>query len=164
MKAIYFSGKAGDGKTATALGVGLKLQEEGFKISYFKPLGFQKGVAKKEDDDVLLMREVFKLPFPGDVICPVTLNPHYLTGFLLKGKENVLPLLDESFNRLKEGCDVLLIDGGVAPTPVTTRDLTTLACRSAGEPGSSTSSRRTAISIWTWDCSTASYGNAGRSR
>lgn len=115
MKAIYFSGKAGDGKTATALGVGLKLQEEGFKISYFKPLGFQKGAAKKEDDDVLLMREVFKLPFPSNIICPVTLNPHYLTGFMLKGKESILPLLDESFNRVKEGCDVLLIDGSVTP-------------------------------------------------
>lgn len=115
MKTIYFSGKAGDGKTATALGIGLKLQEEGLKVSYFKPLGFQKGVAKKEDDDVLLMREIFKLPFPSDVISPVTLNPHYLTGLLLKGKDSVLPLLDESFHRLGEGYDVLLIDGSVAP-------------------------------------------------
>lgn len=115
MKTIYFSGKAGDGKTATALGLGLKLQEEGLKVSYFKPLGFQKGVAKKDDDDVLLMREVFDLPFSSEVICPVTMNPHYLTSLLLKDKDSLLPLLDKSFNRLKEGYDVLLIDGSVAP-------------------------------------------------
>lgn len=116
MKTIYFSGKAGGGKTATALGVGLKLQDdEGLKVSYFKPFGFQKGVAKKEDDDVLLMREVFKLPFPSEIISPVTLNPHYLTGLLLKGSESVFPLLDESYHRLGEGCDVLLIDGSVNP-------------------------------------------------
>ena len=65
MKTIYFTGKAGDGKTAAALGIGLKLREKGLKVSYFKPLGFQKGIAKKEDDDVLLMREVFELPSPA---------------------------------------------------------------------------------------------------
>ncbi|HHW74467.1 MAG TPA: phosphotransacetylase family protein [Firmicutes bacterium] len=115
MKTIYFTGKAGDGKTAAALGIGLKLREKGLKVSYFKPLGFQKGIAKKEDDDVLLMREVFELPFSSDVICPVTLNPHYLTGYFLKDREGILPRLDDSFNRLKEGYDVLLIDGSVAP-------------------------------------------------
>jgi len=47
MKTIYFTGKAGDGKTAAALGIGLKLREKGLKVSYFKPLGFQKGIAKK---------------------------------------------------------------------------------------------------------------------
>lgn len=115
MKTIYFSGKAGDGKTAAALGMGLKLRDEGLKVSYFKPLGFHKGLAKREDDDVVLMREVFDMPFSSDVISPVTLNPHYLTGLLLKGKESVLPLLDESYRRLGEGCDVLLIDGSMAP-------------------------------------------------
>lgn len=115
MKTIYFTGKAGDGKTAAALGFGLKLREKGLKVSYFKPLGFQKGMAKQEDDDVLLMREVFELPFSSEVICPVTLNPHYLTGYFLKSKESILPRLDESYNRLKEGYDVLLIDGSVAP-------------------------------------------------
>lgn len=115
MKTLYFTGKAGDGKTAAALGFGLKLREKGLKVSYFKPFGFQKGMAKREDDDVLLMREVFELPFSSEVICPVTLNPHYLTGYFLKSKESILPLLDESYNRLKEGCDVLLIDGSVSP-------------------------------------------------
>lgn len=115
MKTIYFSGKAGDGKTATALGLGLKLQGEGLKVSYFKPFGFQKGMAKREDDDVLLMREIFKLPFSSEIICPVTLNPYYLTMLMLKGKESVFSLLDESFQRLAEGCDVLLVDGSVAP-------------------------------------------------
>ncbi len=115
MKTIYFSGKAGDGKTAAALGIGLKLREEGLKVSYFKPLGFHKGVSKRDDDDVLLMREVFELPFPSDIISPVTLNPHYLTGTMLKGKESVMPRLDESFRRLSEGYDVLLIDGSISP-------------------------------------------------
>lgn len=115
MKTIYFSGKAGDGKTAAALGLGLKLQEEGLKVSYFKPLGFRKGMTKKEDDDVLLMREVFQLPFASEMICPIILSSHYLTGLQLKGQESFLPRLDQSFEHLGEGYDLLLIDGSVAP-------------------------------------------------
>ncbi len=115
MKTIYFSGKAGDGKTAVILGIGLKLREEGLKVSYFKPLGSQKGASKKEDDDVALMREVFKLPFSSKVICPIMLTPHYLTGSRLKRQQNIWPELDRSFERLQKGCDILLIDGNIAP-------------------------------------------------
>ncbi|NLA11769.1 MAG: phosphotransacetylase family protein [Firmicutes bacterium] len=115
MKTIYFSGKAGDGKTAAALGIGLKLEDEGLKVSYFKPLGFQKGIAKKEDDDVLLMREVFSLPFSSRVINPIALNPQYLSGMQHKEPESILAELDRSFERLGKDCDVLLIDGSIAP-------------------------------------------------
>ena len=90
MKSIYFSGKAGDGKTATALGIALKLQDEGLKVSYFKPLGFQKGVAKKGDDDVKLMRDILKLPFSSDVISPVAVHANYLTGQFFKDEAKVL--------------------------------------------------------------------------
>jgi uncharacterized protein len=114
MKAIYFSGKAGDGKTATALGIGMKLQEQGLKVSYFKPLGFQKGTVKR-DDDVQLMREVFKLPFSSEVISPLAVNPHYLTARFLKGGQSAAAQVDQALGRCSEGYDVVLIDGSVAP-------------------------------------------------
>lgn len=115
MKAIFFSGKAGGGKTATALGIGMKLQEQGLKISYFKPFGFRKGTVKTEDDDVLLMREVFKLPFASDVLSPVIVSGQYLTGIFLKEGGNILAKIDQAYNRCRAGCDVMLIDGSVAP-------------------------------------------------
>lgn len=115
MKAIYFSGKAGGGKTATALGVGLKLRESGLKISYFKPLGFRKGTVKKDDDDVTLMREVFELPFSSDTISPITVNAHYLTAHFLKEDQNLLPRLQNAYQKCSEGYDVVLIDGGIDP-------------------------------------------------
>lgn len=115
MKALYFSGKAGDGKTATALGVGMKLREKGLKVSYFKPLGFQKGTLKVEDDDVLLMRDVFKLPFPSEILSPVTINSHYLTAGVLKEETPLLSRLDQALERCAKGYDVMLIDGAVNP-------------------------------------------------
>lgn len=114
MKTIYFSGKAGDGKTATVLGIALKLMDKGLKVSYFKPIGFQQGPTKR-DDDVVLMRDVLKLPFSSDTISPVSLTPQYLTGPFQKDAQELLEKLDESFTRCSEGYDILLIDGCMAP-------------------------------------------------
>jgi uncharacterized protein len=115
MKAIYFSGKAGGGKTATALGLGIKLRQEGLKVSYFKPLGFRKGTEKKGDDDVTLMREVLDLPFSGETISPVTVNAHYLTARFLEKDKNLLPSIKSAFKKCSDGYDVVLIDGSIEP-------------------------------------------------
>jgi uncharacterized protein len=115
MKAIYFSGKAGGGKTAAALGMGIKLRKEGMKVSYFKPIGFRKGTVKKDDDDVLLMRDIFKLPFPSDVISPLTVNSHYLTARFIKDDQNLLSRIEKAYKKCSEGYDVVLIDGSIEP-------------------------------------------------
>ncbi len=115
MKAIYFSGKAGGGKTAAALGVGLKLREQGLKVSYFKPIGFCKGGRKKDDDDVVLMREVFKLPFSGETISPITVSAHYLTDRFIKQERDLNALIKNAFNKCAQGYDLVLIDGSIEP-------------------------------------------------
>jgi len=115
MKAIYFSGKAGGGKTAAALGIGLKLRDKGLKVSYFKPIGFRRGTVKKDDDDVMLMREVFELPFRGDVVSPVTVNAHYLTARFMKDDKTLLPRIEEAFKKCSSGYDLVLVDGSIEP-------------------------------------------------
>ncbi len=115
MKAIYFSGKAGGGKTAAALGVGLKLREEGLKVSYFKPIGFRRGTVKKDDDDVMLMRDVFELPFNSETISPVTVNAHYLTARFMKEDKDLYPRIEKAFKKCSEGYDVVLVDGSIEP-------------------------------------------------
>jgi len=115
MKAIYFSGKAGGGKTATALGLGLKLQDKGFKVSYFKPIGFRKGTIKKDDDDVMLMRDVFSLPYSGDTISPVIVNDHYLTPRFIQEVKDLHPRIKKAFQKCSEGYDVVLVDGSIEP-------------------------------------------------
>jgi BioD-like phosphotransacetylase family protein len=115
MKALYFSGKAGSGKTAAALGIGLKLRQEGMKVSYFKPLGLRKGTIKKDDDDVSLMREVFDLPFSSETISPVTVNAHYLTARFLEGDQDLLSRINSAYEKCSDGYDVILIDGSIEP-------------------------------------------------
>ncbi len=115
MKAIYFSGKAGGGKTATALGLGLKLKEQGLKVSYFKPIGFRKGTVKKDDDDVMLMRDLLSLPFPGGTVSPVTVNDHYLTPRFMQEVKDLHPRIKKAFQKCSEGYDIVLIDGSIEP-------------------------------------------------
>ncbi len=115
MKAIYFTGKAGGGKTAAALGIGLKLRDRGLKVSYFKPVGFRRGTVKKDDDDVMLMRDVFDLPFPSEIISPITVNAHYLTARFMKDDKEFFPRLENAFKKCAEGYDVVLIDGSIEP-------------------------------------------------
>jgi uncharacterized protein len=115
MKALYFSGKAGGGKTAAALGIGLKLKDEGYKVSYFKPLGFRKGTVKKDDADVMLMREVLELPFSGETISPVTVNANYLTARFLKEDQDLKSRIEKAFKKCSEGYDIVLIDGSIEP-------------------------------------------------
>ena len=115
MKAVYLTGKAGGGKTATALGLAIKLSREGLKVTYFKPLGYRKGMVKKDDDDVFLMREVLDLPFAGEVICPFTINANYLSARFINTDHGFIPKIKESFEKCTEGFDVVLIDGGIEP-------------------------------------------------
>lgn len=115
MKALYFSGKAGGGKTATALGLGIKLKEKGFKVSYFKPIGFRKGTVKKDDDDVMLMRDALSLPFSGETISPVIVNDHYLSPRFMQEVKDLHPRIEKAFKKCSEGYDVILIDGSIEP-------------------------------------------------
>ncbi len=115
MKALYFSGKAGSGKTATALGIGIKLQEKGLKVSYFKPLGCKKGLLKKDDSDIALMKNVFKLPFSDETISPFTISDHYLKGKFLDDQKSIIKRIDETYKTCGEGYDLILIDGSIGP-------------------------------------------------
>jgi uncharacterized protein len=115
MKALYFSGKAGGGKTATALGVGMKLRNEGLKVSYFKPIGFRKGTVKKDDDDVILMREILELPLSCQTMSPITVNDHYLTAHFIKELPDLLPRIIDAYKSCQAGYDLVLIDGSIEP-------------------------------------------------
>ncbi len=115
MKKIYLSGKIGGGVTATALGIGTKLRDEGFKVSYFKPLGFRTGTVKRDDDDAVLMREVLQLPFSCDTISPITVNENYLTARFIKQTDNLYPRIEKAYRKCADGYDVLLIDGSTEP-------------------------------------------------
>ena len=64
------------GKTMICLGLGLTFQKDGFAVSYFKPFGRSPVREGKitTDEDALLIRNVFHLEAPLELICPVVVT------------------------------------------------------------------------------------------
>lgn len=107
MKNIYILGTSGSGKTAMAVGLALKLQEEGYRVSYFKPVGSTLGITR-EDEDALLMQRILNIEQPLDVIVPCTAGPSYLSGY--KKKESMDNIMS-SYEKVASGNDVVIIGG-----------------------------------------------------
>lgn len=115
MHSIFISGRAGTGKTAVALPIALKLKEEGYKVSYFKPQGSHKGPGKKIDDDSSFMKEMLQLEYSPRTITPVTLTEFYISSERIESEETSLNLLDDCFQIISADVDVMLIEGSITP-------------------------------------------------
>ncbi|MCL4424225.1 MAG: phosphotransacetylase family protein [Firmicutes bacterium] len=109
MKSLYVMGNAGSGKTAVCLGLALKLQEQGLKVAYFKPVG----AGRPEDEDAILMHHVLKMKEPLEVLVPVTTSAYYLTRY--RNPEESLERVLHSFERVSKGADLTVIEGTTSP-------------------------------------------------
>lgn len=112
MKNLYIMGTAGSGKTAIAVGLALKLKQQGYRVAYFKPVGHPSGIAGQDDEDARLMRQVLDLPQPLDVIVPFMAGPSYLSGHRhCAGLDRIL----SSYRQVAAESDVVLIGSAGFP-------------------------------------------------
>lgn len=111
MKNLFILGTAESGKTALAVGIALKMMEEGYRVSYFKPVAsaFNK---TREDDDALLMRKVLNIEHPVNVIVPCIAGPSYLSSY--KRAESLKNILS-SYERIASNSDFIIIGGAGNP-------------------------------------------------
>ncbi|WP_027718269.1 phosphotransacetylase family protein [Desulfovirgula thermocuniculi] len=112
MKSLYIMGTPASGKTALALGLAQKLQKEGYRVSYFKPIGSPSRRADGVDDDAVLMKEVLQMDLPLEVITPRLIGPSYLLG---DGCREAREKIREAYARVSAGADVVLIGGAAYP-------------------------------------------------
>ena len=113
MKNLYITGMAGSGKTAVALGMALKLKNEGYNVTYFKPIGNQSKFNGNQDNDALLMSEILKIDTDIKNIVPFSIGPSYLSVF--KNRELTLEGIKEAFRIVSEGKDIVIIEGAAFP-------------------------------------------------
>lgn len=113
MKSLYITGVAGSGKTAIALGIALKLKKEGFKVTYFKPVGNRAKFNGGEDNDALLMRAILGLEHDIKKIVPFTADTSYLFG--LKNRELAVESIKVAYRELTDDTDFMIIDGAAFP-------------------------------------------------
>jgi len=110
VKSLYLAGPAGSGKTAVAVGLALKFCREGYKVSYFKPVGA--GGPGGADTDAVLMKEVLSLDLPLEVIVPCEAGPSYLSrGKKLDYKKEVAA----AYREVREGYDIVMVEGATFP-------------------------------------------------
>lgn len=115
LRNIYICGDSGSGKTAIALGLALKLQQEGLKVGYFKPVDSAKGVQRQKGEDVALLKKVLSLVHEPVVLSPFQTGPHYLSGGQRLDPEALKENIKTAWQTAMDSFDILLIEGSLAP-------------------------------------------------
>ena len=102
------------GKSLLSIGIMLKLQREGKKVAYFKPIGIPKGAfSDKADRDVgFIQSTVFKTTLPYDIISPVSIPDCYYVDLIDSSrKEEHLNSIKRSYDELEKDFDYIIIEG-----------------------------------------------------
>jgi BioD-like phosphotransacetylase family protein len=116
MKALYITSiEQFSGKTAVCLGIGKRLQAEGYKIGYLKPVSYeamQLG-GYVVDEDVTFVKNVLALEEDPRELAPVVVTPELLPDCLGDGDNcGLTDQIKEAAAAAAEGKDLLLLEGG----------------------------------------------------
>lgn len=116
MKSLYITSvERYSGKTAVCLALGKRLQSDGYKVGYIKPLSLQPWMAggKIADEDAAFVKEILSLAAEPWDLSPVVLTSDYLREHLSSEKEiNLIEQVQAAVDRAGQGQDVLLLEGG----------------------------------------------------
>jgi BioD-like phosphotransacetylase family protein len=136
VKSIYVTSlERYSGKTAICLALGKRLQADGFKVGYLKPLSLQPWRVSGHiaDEDASFVKEVLGLADDAWQLSPVVVTPEFLVQHLNMGGESTLmEQVKAAVDSTGSGKDVLLLEGGASlreghavslPTPDVAREL-----------------------------------------
>lgn len=116
MKPLYITAVVTfSGKTALALGIGLKLQEAGRKVGYFKPVSSQPYLVdgKLVDEDAEFVRRTLQLNIPSHELSPVIVDETLLTSIIEeRNTRDFAKEIRDAYAHLSQNNDVMLVEGG----------------------------------------------------
>ena len=100
------------GKTALCLGLASKLKEVGFKVGYFKPVGWETAryIGRAVDEDALLLKHALNLDEKLEAIAPILLQYQYLDQYRLEDYGGLADRIEEAYRKVSEGKDMLIIE------------------------------------------------------
>jgi hypothetical protein len=118
MKALYVTSlHTFSGKTALCVGLGRRLQAEGQKVGYFKPLSTQAWQVgtRVTDEDAEFVRRMLKLTEDVRDLVGVVLTQDTLNQILAPEKPpNLIEQMKETLNRISANKNVILLEGGAS--------------------------------------------------
>ncbi len=96
------------GKSAVSIALGVLLEERGYRVGYFKPIGVGRYVGRELiEEDVLTVKE-----FLEDVFCPVVMDRPYLEFALTA--EDVRDRIVRAYESVKGEKDVVIVEGSIS--------------------------------------------------
>jgi BioD-like phosphotransacetylase family protein len=102
------------GKTALCVGLGKRLQSDGFSVGYLKPISLsaRRLEGSVVDEDAQFLKKELKLEEPVSDLVPIPLDPRAVESIMRKQKWLDYPKrLMEVYTRVAKGKDVMLIEG-----------------------------------------------------
>ena len=118
MRALYVTSTGTfSGKTALCVGLGLRMQRDGFEVGYMKPVSTtaRRLEGRIVDEDAQFMAEALGLSEPLDVISPMTLVPHQVVRILSgEDRTDYVAHLAMAFDKVSQGKQVLILEGGAS--------------------------------------------------
>ena len=112
---LYVCSSVGfSGKTAICLGLALKFRNEGYRVGYFKPVGWEMARDSNDvalDKDAELMKYVLNLEAPLDVVSPVILHSRFLEEFLKHRPVHFEQKIFKAYTECSKRKDLMIIEG-----------------------------------------------------
>ncbi len=116
MKALYINSvEAFSGKTAVCLALGRRLQKEGYRVGYFKPLSTQPWEptpGQALDEDAHFIRQMLDLSEHSEEVVGIVLTPDLAREMRCGCTErDLLAEVKESYEKIVPDKDVILVEG-----------------------------------------------------
>lgn len=118
MKSLYITSvERYSGKTATCLALGRRLQADGLKVGYLKPLSLQPWRVgdRVADEDAAFVKEILGLEAQPWELSPVIVTPEFLRDRLSGTEDDILiDHVQAAYDSTAADLDILLLEGGAS--------------------------------------------------
>jgi hypothetical protein len=101
------------GKSTLCAGLLHRMQRDGFKVGYMKPVSTTAGLSggRVVDEDARFMKAHFDLTDPLETVVPVDLSGHEIVRIISGGEADFAPRIKEAFEGIAQGRDVVVLEG-----------------------------------------------------
>ena len=102
------------GKSTVCLGLALNFEQKGYKVGYFKPIGWEmsRGInGEKIDEDAQLLAKVLNVDLPIDLISPVILSERFLEESSKIDPEEYMMTVLQAYEKASKDVDLMIIEG-----------------------------------------------------
>ena len=114
MVGIYVGATSGySGKNMIAMGIGLKLQKEGYRVGYMKPVGAlpQEKNGVLGDADAFFVQDILGLSENPALVTPVVVDQDFKMKAFTGKCEDLMPRIKSAYEELGKDKDVMIVAG-----------------------------------------------------